>query len=97
MKDSDSAFPVTGVAYCEDSPGITLPQYAAIKLKVPRSGDPDIDKMIRESRRADFAEKVLGTFTGDIYIDGQVAAILVEQAFNVADAMLAKWEKKAEK
>jgi hypothetical protein len=37
------------------TPNMTAKEYAAIHLKVPRSGDEDIDKMIRESRRAEFA------------------------------------------
>jgi hypothetical protein len=36
-----------------NGPGMTLRQYAAIQLKVPRSGDADIDAMIRESREAE--------------------------------------------
>jgi hypothetical protein len=62
MKNHDSAYPVFDATRangdgspCEDygcsDPGMTLPQYAAIRLKVPMSGNPEIDKMIRKSRR----------------------------------------------
>jgi hypothetical protein len=109
MRDTDFAFPArnrwdsgTGSFDLEDS-GVTLPRYAAIHLKVPRSGDPEIDAMIRESRRADFAGKAL---------EGKLAGILAssswdsreirtgritKEAFDVADAMLAEWEKNEQK
>jgi hypothetical protein len=38
-----------------NGPGMTEKQYAAIRLKVPRSGGAEIDAMIRESRRAELA------------------------------------------
>jgi hypothetical protein len=50
------AFPVQSV-YIEDqatnSHGMTLRQYAAIKLKVPDSGTDWLDDMIRKSNRID--------------------------------------------
>jgi hypothetical protein len=93
MKDTDSAFPVVeathgGADYDCSDPGMTLKQYAAIRLKVPRSGDPEIDGMIRESRRMDFAK--MG-FDGDMrYLEEEAY-----RAFKFADAMLAEWEKEA--
>ena len=39
--------------------GMTLRQYAAIKLKVPDSGDDWLDDMIRKSLRDDFAAKAM--------------------------------------
>ena len=65
-KDKLSAFPVYGESRrgecnefsdgleCEDT-GMSLRQYAAIKLKVPDSGEEWLDDMIRESRRLDHA------------------------------------------
>jgi hypothetical protein len=41
------------------SGGMTLLQYAAIKLKVPNSGNEELDAMIRESLRNDFAAKAM--------------------------------------
>jgi hypothetical protein len=35
--------------------GITLREYAAIKLRVPDSGDAELDAMILESRKLDYA------------------------------------------
>jgi hypothetical protein len=108
MKDNDSAFSVFEEAMvhfdgspCTDyiltSPGMTLPQYAAIKLQVPRSGNPDLDAMIRESRRADFAEKALAGMMSHGYIpedrkqDWRVD--IAQEAYELSDAMLAEWEK----
>jgi hypothetical protein len=100
MKDNDSAFPVleetrvnSDGSPCTDyvltSPGMTLPQYAAIKLKVPRSGDPDIDAMIRESRRMDFAQaSMMASIAAKLAADN-----LAKASFMDADAMLAEWEK----
>jgi hypothetical protein len=98
MKDTDRAFPVfdsarTGMDYGSSDYGMTLPQYAAIKLRVPRSGDPDLDAMIRESRRADFAGQIMaGTVD---WMDSSVDRNSAKYAFSAADAMLAEWEKEA--
>jgi hypothetical protein len=110
MKDTDSAFPVFEEArvssdgspctdYILTSPGMTLPQYAAIKLRVPRSGDPDLDAMIRESRRADFAQEAMKLIADkcmiwpDSLIQGGWEDFLAGGSGRVADAMLAEWEK----
>ena len=42
-----------------DQTGMTMQQYAAIKLKVPDSGIDWLDEMIRQSLKDDFATKVL--------------------------------------
>jgi hypothetical protein len=70
-------------------------QYAAIKLRVPRSGDPELDAMIRKSRRMDLVQKALSGCIGmdKAHIGKNSAQILVEEAFMMADAMLAEWEK----
>jgi hypothetical protein len=71
--------------------GMTLKEYAAVNLKVPRSGDPELDAMIRESVRRDFAEKALaGNVFGENVHD---KAALAASCYKVADAMLAEWEK----
>jgi hypothetical protein len=49
-----------GVEY--GAAGETVRVYAAIHLKVPMSGIPALDEMIRESRRLDF---IAATLTGD--------------------------------
>jgi hypothetical protein len=108
MKDSDSAFPVFEEArvnsdgspctdYILTSPGMTLKEYAAIRLKVPRSGDPEIDAMIRESRRAEFAAAALaGICCKENWDDGE-ENVVAGWSWDLADAMLAEWEKEAGK
>jgi hypothetical protein len=106
MKDSDNAFPVLmthgindGLRYLESGgAGMTLPVYAAIHLKVPQSGDPELDAMIRESRRADFAEAALAGITAKVYktkdYNGSfIFEDIANEARVMADAMLAEWEK----
>jgi hypothetical protein len=108
MKDVDSVCPVfdatrvnSGGSLCEDydrsGPGMTPSQYAAIHLKVPMSGDPELDKMIRESRRADFAGRVLRTITerSEYLLSNKKTwkEFLAEQSFALADALFVEWEK----
>jgi hypothetical protein len=110
MKDTDSAFPVFDTTrvngdgtLCTDygcsSSGMTLKQYAAIHLKIPRSGDPEIDGMIRESRRTEFAEKMMKIVMDELMSWPESAVhddwqnYVAYKSFRLADAMLAKWEK----
>jgi hypothetical protein len=111
MKNTDRAFPslmtfenADGVQRLESGgSGMTLRQYAAIKLKVPRSGDPDIDAMIRESRRAEFAglameAKIAGILASSSWDSREIRTEpITKEAFAVAVAMLARWEKEAGK
>jgi hypothetical protein len=103
MKNSESAFPVLDSYAFEGggsrldcvSPGLSLKQYAAIRLKVPCSGDPELDAAIRQSRRAEFAKAALaGNVFGSSVHDCQGVA---EECFDVANYMLAEWEKEAGK
>ncbi|CAB4161929.1 hypothetical protein UFOVP783_7 [uncultured Caudovirales phage] len=74
------------------SNGETLQVYAAIHLKVPQSGIPALDAMIRESRRMD---AILGTLTGD-RADGTMDNTperYTEIAVKQANALLAALEK----
>jgi hypothetical protein len=104
MNEHKSAFPVfdgKGDAdyQCTDS-GLTARQYAAIRLKVPRSWDPVIDRMIRESRRAEFAENVIDTaFCQYVAVGKKNPSTdeVVAKAHKIADALLAEWEKEVGK
>jgi hypothetical protein len=100
-KGNDSGFPVFNSTRAENGyqcivPGMTLTKYAAIKLKVPRSGDPELDAMIRESRRADYSERIaaevlaMGNNSSEITPTG-----LAERVYRFTDSMFAKWEKEA--
>jgi hypothetical protein len=99
MKDNESAFPVRGrwdstqESFDLVSPGMTAKQYAAIHLKVPRSGDEGIDGMIRESRRADFAGLVLAEAVSVDFAWNPKS--VSETIFLFVDALLAEWEKEA--
>jgi len=99
IDNSEPAFPFTcqgpttapGAYY-----GMTLRQYAAIKLRVPDSGTDWLDEMIRKSARDEFAAKAMQ----GMYNDGSVVAAskLVDDSTNMnavaswayaqADAML---------
>jgi hypothetical protein len=73
MNDSERAFPVrnrfdsANESFDLEDPGMTLKKYAAIKLHVPMSGDVELDAMIRESRRADFAEAAMAGILAKVY------------------------------
>ena len=47
-------------------PGMTLREYAAIKLRVPESGTDWLDEMIRESVRDEFAAKAMQVLLADV-------------------------------
>jgi hypothetical protein len=53
--------------YHQEQEGMSLRQYAAIKLKVPNSGTDWLDEMIRQSLRDEFAAKAMQS----IAIEGQ--------------------------
>jgi hypothetical protein len=79
-----------------NGPGMTAKQYAAIRLKVPRSGDANIDAMIRESRRAEFMGQAFAGYCvmhpdTDRIVPGWTAELCCE----MADAMIAELEKEA--
>lgn len=82
------AFPApAGVAHITEK-GMTLRQYAAIKLKVPNSGTDCLDEMITQSLRNDFAAKAMqigGAANQPPAYDNETRA---KQAYELADAML---------
>ena len=82
--------------------GMTLRQYAAIKLRVPNSGTDWLDEMIRQSMRDELAAKAMQAFIrgannvmfGVSYPDNNMNYALV--AYAMADAMLKAREVKNE-
>ena len=68
---------------------------AAIALKVPRSGNPELDAMIRESRRLDMATAAMQAMIGN-ELDCTIEA-LAGRSRVVADALLAASEKEERK
>lgn len=77
----------SGHAACD---GMTLRQFAAIKLRVPNSGTDWLDDMIRQSLRDEFAAKAMqGMVSSEVYADGMwEQSSIAEQAYEIADAML---------
>ena len=69
---------------------MTLRQYAAIKLKVPDSGDDWLDAMIEESLRDDFAVKAMNAF---LSIDGGTLEKDAEASYRMAHEMMRASEK----
>ena len=66
--------------------GMTLRQYAAIKLKVPDSGTDWLDDMIRKSLRDDFAAKAMQSVIARG--DDTNRPGMAEWSYAMADAML---------
>lgn len=65
-------------------PGMTLRQYAAIKLKVPESGDDGLDWMIAKSLRDDFAAKAIPF----IQWNSDNTSLCAKRCYEIADPML---------
>jgi hypothetical protein len=76
------------------SGGMTLRQYAAIKLKMPKSGNEELDDMIRASLRNDFAAKAMQGLLSDGVGESANINIIASDACIAADAMLRAREEK---
>jgi hypothetical protein len=80
--------------------GMTLRQYAAIKLKVPDSGTDWLDDMINKSLLDDFAAKAMPIAAGGLsqreenFVRPDQYLQLALDAYQLADAMLAAREAK---
>lgn len=72
--------------------GMTLGQYACIKLKVPKTGDNELDDLIKESLRNDFAAKAInGLIRPNIKTNINTEYLFSTEAklsYIIADAML---------
>jgi hypothetical protein len=109
IKDGCAAFPCEQHELQDGSwnqsfdPGMSLRQYAAIKLQVPDSGDEWLDDMIRASLRNHFAAKMMHAELMTCCVPGAACDALVEAtehtgetpeqhmarcAYEMADAML---------
>ena len=67
--------------------GMTLRQYAAIKLRVPDSGTDWLDEMIRTSLHDGFAEKALAGMLADSEVKA-TREDFAERSYALADAMI---------
>jgi hypothetical protein len=80
-----------------DMTGMTLRQYAAIKLKVPDSGTGWLDKMIRQSLKDDFAAKAMQSILSEDpdYHTKYKFFDLADFSYQCADAMMKEREQNA--
>ena len=93
--DPGADFRVTDITDPKNG-GMTLRQYAAIKLRVPNSGTDWLDEMIRESLRDEMAGKAMPACYADYcehadvqgYVEGWRVGV-AKDAYESADAMLA--------
>ncbi len=85
--DPGADFRVTDITDPKNG-GMTLRQYAAIKLRVPNSGTDWLDEMIRQGLRDEFATKALSVLDVHAHVSAPAADILAKSAYNIADAML---------
>jgi hypothetical protein len=69
------------------SSGMTLRQYAAIKLKVADSGTAFLDVMITKSLRDDFVAKAMQAMCEEVQRYNQYEGV-AKDAYKMADAML---------
>lgn len=70
--------------------GMTLREYAAIKLRVPESGTDWLDEMIRKSVRDEFAAKAMQAYISlDNLRDDDLVALC---SYGLADTMLRERE-----
>lgn len=94
--DPGADFRVTDITDPKNG-GMTLRQYAAVKLRVPNSGTDWLDEMIRTSLRDDLAAKAMQGMAGSHgYCErGWDQKDLAGQAYELADATIgARGEKK---
>jgi hypothetical protein len=83
--------PTGGPAFPSDyQRGMTLREYAAIKLRVPDSGTDWLDDMIREARRMDYAGQALVGFLASWQVN--TWSDVSTKCNEAADAMLAARE-----
>jgi len=85
---NDSAFPIPlnpGSSYQGHGPadGFSKRERACIDLRIPESGDVELDALIEKARRQEFAAKVLCDSKGD-------QGLLSHYALSVADALIAE-------
>ena len=98
INDGGSAFPVAPLTqrdngeYEFSDPGMTLRQYASIKLRVPESGTDWLDEMIVKSNRDRFAGQSLNARRLESGPFSTVNEEMARLAYMDADAMLAARE-----
>ena len=81
--DPENGGPVFAELY--GNGGMTLRQYAAIKLRVPESGTDWLDEMIRKSARNEFAARAMQSY---VALDNMAEDGIAASSYELADAML---------
>ena len=92
---TETAYPVTSKSEYNEV-GLTKRELAAIELRVPMSGDDQIDAMIRVANRRDAAAMAmqgLCTHVAPNYTTGECNAAIVDRAVVLADALIAELNK----
>jgi hypothetical protein len=91
--DPGADFRVTDITEPKQS-GMTLRQYAAIKLRVPNSGTDWLDEMIRTSLRDEFAAKAMAALIPESFSqdDEHRPDVIADRSYWFADAMRAARE-----
>jgi len=91
-----AAFPCSPSPTHFSSSGMTLRQYAAIKLRVPNSGTDWLDDMIVASIRNDFASKAMQSHIAIGFVsmceaghqEGEINKAIAKASYDMADAMI---------
>jgi len=90
------ALPITTSSHIHEN-GMTLREYAAIHLKVPNSGNPELDEMIDKSVWRDYAAAAMsGLIPLDTEYENRSPSGTAREASEYADAMLAERAKRSE-
>jgi len=79
---------------CFSDEGMTQREYAAIHLKVPNSGNPELDAMIERALWHDYAVAVLPAVTREGFGDALKPSEVASDCALYADAMLAERAKR---
>ena len=90
-ENSGPAFPGQtdhGGGQIESWIGMTLRQYAAIKLKVADSGEPWLDAMLERSRRDKFARAMLASVFSSSSKTVPSPESIAKAAYTIANAMI---------
>jgi len=93
--DSNDALKPMGEEHGYFRPGgMSLREYAAIRLRIPESGEDWLDEMIRKAMRDEFAGMVVGSYF-QIFPSGRPTTAAAF-AYEVAGRMLEERKKKEE-
>jgi len=97
-ENSKSAFPLPDIYYPNGdieygSGGLTKREYAAIHLRVPQSGNHELDAMIREAQRNELAARAMEGLVSQLNLYHVSVDEVAELSYRQADAMLKEREK----